>query len=299
MRPFLALFLIPLAALAQPEKKSSKKLQPVLLLLHGRGQPAGQADVIRGEWFSAIEKGLQGTGARGLFPESTRKFFWYADLLNREDACKLAFGAEALRALGWNLWPKARDFFLASAKQLPDSAKSTVVDHFLPDTGKYLENGKVACGVDDALEAIWKQVPDGTPIIAIAHSMGSIVLYKNLTGQLRNTPDPVYLITIGSMIAQPDVQATILGSLQKPPAPVPMPVKWWRNIVNRGDLLAFLDAKAFATSDPARQPVDLEINTAASDRHSATEYLESDVMGKALRAAYCQATGAKAGCASK
>jgi len=299
MVPLFALFLIPMVALAQPERRLPKNPRPVLLLLHGRGQPGGQSGVIRNEWFRAIEEGLQKAGARDLFPESNRRFFWYADLLNREDSCKLAFGAEALRAIGWSLWPKARDFFLASAQQLPDSAKSTVVDHFIPDTGKYLENGKVACGVDDALEAIWKEVPEGTAIVAVAHSMGSIVLYKNLTGQLRNTANPVYLITIGSMIAQPDVKATILGALQKPPALVPGPVKWWRNIVNRGDLLAFPDANAFYATDPARRPVDLDMNSAASDRHSASEYLKSDVMGHTLRAAYCQAVGAKAGCASK
>ena len=101
------------------------------------------------------------------------------------------------------------------------------------------------------------------------------------------------------MIAQPQVQATVLGSLQKPPAPVPMPVVWWRNIVNRGDLLAFPAANAFSTSALAKRPVDIDINTAASDRHSATEYLASEAMGKALREAYCQATLAKAGCSPK
>jgi len=295
----LGLLVLCVAATAQANNEAATKLEPVLVFVHGRDQPAGQSDVVRGEWFSAIDKGLQRTGREGLFPASQRRFYWYADLLNREDACKLAFGTDSLRALGWRLWPTARDFFLASASQLPDGAKQAIVDQFLPDTGKYLENGKVACAVDDGLEALWRGVPEGAPVVVVAHSMGSIVLYKNLTGQLRNTPHRVYLITIGSMIAQPDVQASILGSLQKPPAPVPGPVVWWRNIVNRGDLLAFRAASAFMTSAPAKLPIDIEINTDVSDRHSAAAYLESEAMGKAVREAYCQAMGAKAGCAPK
>ena len=84
--------------------------------------------------------------------------------------------------------------------------------------------------------------------------MGSLIVYKNLMNSLKNVPAPVYLLTIGSMLGERAVQRTLLGSLSEFPAPVPLPVFWWRNILNRGDLLAFRSHDAFVSTYPAKMP---------------------------------------------
>jgi len=275
---------------------AAKKKQLALILLHGRDQTPGTRQTVERDWQAAIDKAAAKGGIAPLVPRPSRKFFWYADMLDSEQGCALDFGSEALRAAGWKFFQGTRDALLSLASQTPVALQRQLVDGFLTDTGKYLGNGRVACGVDDGLDALWHTVPDGAPIVAIAHSMGSIVLYKNLMGQLKSNGHDVYLITVGSMIAQADVQRAVLGSFASYPGPVPPSVVWWRNIVNQGDLLAFNAAAGFQTSFPAKRPVDVAIDTDAENRHLATNYLESEAMGRAIAEAACYALALKKRC---
>ena len=56
--------------------------------------------------------------------------------------------------------------------------------------------------------------------------MGSMIVYKNLMGSLRNISNRVYFVTIGSMLGEQAVQRALLGSHAAYPAPVPRPVVW-------------------------------------------------------------------------
>jgi hypothetical protein len=119
-------------------------------------------------------------------------------------------------------------------------------------------------------------------------------------------PIHVYLVTFGSMLAELEVQRALLGSHLQPPFLVPAAVEWWRNVMNRGDLLAFRSEGLFSTNRPQSAPKDIPINTqqmrernVASyyvSRHDAGAYLRDPSTAKAIRQAWCAVTPESADC---
>lgn len=76
---------------------------------------------------------------------------------------------------------------------------------------------------DEALKAI----PAG-PVIILAHTLGSMIAYKNLMNVLlindeRQKGRSIYVITMGSLLAHSNVQRALLGSHARFPAPVRPP----------------------------------------------------------------------------
>lgn len=282
---------------AAQRRTPSASPAPTVVMIHGRDQQSRRGAAVEGAWNHAIDVGLSGIKVALLVPPSSRRFYWYADTLEREKGCAFAFGEGAgWRAQDWAFWPEARKVLVAAAGQLPSAAQQALLNSQMEDTAKYLSNGSVACAVDGGLAALWDELPAGAPVIVVAHSMGSMVLYKNLMGSLARSTQPTYIITIGSMIAVPAVQRTLLGSNAGYPAPVPLPVVWWRNIVNKGDFLAFDARTSFRSETLAKIPIDLLLDTVGDDRHAATAYLASTTFGSTLREAWCLASRLPATC---
>ena len=158
----------------------------------------------------------------------------------------------------------------------------------MKDVEAYLGNGSAACAVDKRLRnavgdgAAGQRLPAETPVIIVAHSLGSMVTYKNLMNRLADTQRPVYLVTIGSMLGARVVQQTLLGSHAAFPAKVPLPVKAWWNVVNTQDRLAFPAAPAFASNFPAKRPRDIRLDLGGPDAHSVTRYLSTLSGGRAI-----------------
>ena len=206
------------------------------------------------------------------------------------------------RAPGWTLWTAVRDRLASRAGQLPSDVQRSLLNLRMKDVAIYLSNGSLACAVDNRFERTMDSAAgDGLsrdarrPVIVVAHSLGSMIVYKNLIN--RPTKTPVYLVTIGSMIGDAGVQRSLLGSAAAYPAPVPLPVAWWRNLVNNGDLLAFKASPAFTSSEPSKRPVDDLLDLQNEDRHSAAGYLGSPNFARRLNEALCLASGQPAGCA--
>jgi hypothetical protein len=235
-----------------------------------------------------MQSGLAAIGAGHLMPDSSTRFFWYADILDKSQECRFATGDGAgYRAKGLEFMEDMRDVILKLAG-LPNDASRALVAWRLSDTEKYLRNGGIACKVDLGLDDVFREASESaSALVVVAHSMGSLIVYKNLMNALKGVPVPVYLLTIGSMLGERTVQRTLLGSLSEFPAPVPLPVFWWRNVLNRGDLLAFRSHDAFSSTYPAKVPKDIEINTSKTDRHDAAEYLQARATAEALREAWC------------
>jgi hypothetical protein len=307
--PFLTALLLasgPALAQGNPPPVSEAPGSPILLMIHGRDQPVGEQAAVEKAWQEAIDSGLARAGAPDLIPRGSRRFYWYADILDSGSGCSyLRVDSDESdlrgRAKGVDVWPKVRDLLLAIARQMPNAAERALVNLKIRDTERYLSNESIACGVDSGLEGALEEglqerqigqsqsIPTGTPVIVVAHSMGSMILYKNLMGPLKHLSRPVYVITIGSMLGERAVQRTLLGSHAAYPAPVPLPVTWWRNVLNRGDLFAFASNGAFFSQHPSKRPKDIRINTGNQNRHSATGYLSSREVGDVLRESWCLA----------
>ena len=271
---------------------------PAIVLVHGRDQPAEQREAIEKAWRDAVVKDLERSSVFTTQAPADIRMFWYANLLAGEDSCRYATGVRELaaRAPGWQLWKGIRDRLVSAAGQLPSGIQRSLLEQRMQDVTTYLSSGAIACSVDNKFaETLQSAAEDPRrpgkhrPLIVIAHSLGSMVVYKNLIN--RPPPDtPVYLLTIGSMLADPGVQRTLLGTIAEFPAPVPLPVRWWRNFVNKGDFLAFDASKAFTSSEATKKPVDEPVDLDGTDRHSAVRYISGAVFIRRLTEAVCLAS---------
>ena len=299
LAPILAA-LLGVSVLARPTRTvaADQSRVPRVLLIHGRDQQAGAKMKVADDWNAAINSALRKAGAYSFLPRERRLFYWYRDAL-AGSGCTYGspFQESFDRTPGFDLMPTLREVFTSIADQVPAGPARILAKLIVNDAERYVANGPSTCIVDRGFRDAVDRDPNRTmPVIVIAHSLGSMITYRNL---MRNIPDefaPFYLITIGSMLGEPAVQRTLLGSHADYPAPVPIPVKWWRNLVNKGDVLAFPSASAFYSEFPDKKPVDIMIDTPGSDRHSATAYLSSLEMGQALRAASCAALPTQKGC---
>ena len=282
--------------------------QPTLLLIHGRNQPVDERREIEAEWQSAVNAGLSRAGHPNLVPESSRRFVWFADLLQpgvRGCSFLDSSSADTYKAAGASRWPTLRSFIAHAAESLNNSEQQALAQSLIKDVETYLQNGEAACAVDGRLRdaigdgAAPQRLPPDAPVILVAHSLGSMVAYKNLMNRLADTHRPVYLITIGSMLGARVVQQTLLGSHAGYPAKVPLPVKGWWNIANTQDTLAFPAAPAFTSNTPSKRPKDFVVDLGGPDGHSVTRYLGSAEVGHAIADAWCAASPATAGCKSK
>jgi hypothetical protein len=277
-------------ALAAPQRPGAepRRQAPVLVLIHGRDQIVGTRSQVEQAWNRAIDQGLRAARSPAPVTRERRRFYWYADTLAMSAGCRFALGVgDAYVAAGAEAIPTLRNLLASLAERVPADVQRAAISHLMKDTSTYLGNGRVACAVDEGLKDMWASIPATTPIVVVAHSMGSMVLYKNLMNKLQDSHS-VYLLTIGSMLGNATVQKTLLGSLADYPAPVPLPVVWWRNFTNDGDHLAFLTADSFASETAAKRPIDVALKVGTADPHAATVYLASSTFGIVLGEIWCE-----------
>lgn len=295
-RVAIALLPATLSTSALAQEVTATPADPVLILIHGRDQPVGKRAEVEFLWQNALDSGLARAGVPGLIPHGARRFYWYADMLDSHVRCRMAAGEEVTGV------DEVRDLFLAIARQMPNAAERALVQWRMRDTEKYLRDFTLACVVDSRLLVMLDSIPRRVPLVIVAHSMGSMIIYKNLLEfmePLRHQSNPrVYLVTIGSMLGEPAVQRTLLGSHAGYPGPVPLPVVWWRNVLNKGDLLAFKARNAFKSEYLNKVPKDIAIDTRGRNRHSAVGYLGSPDFGQVLREAWCTAAPTNPSCAA-
>lgn len=281
--------------------------QPLLVMIHGRDQPVAQRTQVEATWRKALADGLRGARLDPIPPDRQR-FVWYADLLvpGAKGCSYLSLDdAKADEAPGRTVWPELRSVLLGIAAQIPAGAQRTLLNHIMQDTETYLSTGSAACAVDQRLRrAVGEDpaaaaLPTGVPVVVIAHSLGSMITYRNLMGKLEQVGRPVYLVTIGSMLGEKTVQRTLLGAHAAYPAPVPLPVLGWWNVVNSRDKIAFPAAPAFATDHAQKRPRDLVRDLGGPDAHNATRYLRSVTVSNAIAEAWCMASKKPAGCLEK
>jgi hypothetical protein len=282
-------------SVAQPQPTQTTENRsglPTLLLVHGRGQSEGTQSTVEAQWHEALDVGLQRAGAAGIIPRTSRHLYWYADALAKRWQCS----GDMPGSLPVERIIELRDYFADLGRQLPSSAQLSFLEWGMKDTALYLSNTLIQCFIESTLARQLEALPKSRgAIIAVTHSMGSMVVYKALMHRLYEFHRPVYFITIGSMLGEPAVQRALLGSLVTSPG-IPQPIVWWRNIINKGDLLAFPAAQAFTTEFPQKQPVDVSIDSKSADPHDAIAYLSSAEVGRVVHTAWCMAAPTSRSC---
>jgi pimeloyl-ACP methyl ester carboxylesterase len=157
----------------------------------------------------------------------------------------------------------------------------TVARRLLHQLGRYFADDGVRVMVGRRLEAT---ISDDTSVI-IAHSMGSVVAYEWLC----HNPDlPVRtLITLGSPLGGPFVQASLLPSARQGVRPWPAGLDSWVNVAAVGDSVVVESNLAKLFDGPVE---DLAVDNGART-HDAEPYLNAFVTGAALAQALGRPVG--------
>jgi hypothetical protein len=140
------------------------------------------------------------------------------------------------RKAAWLLYSFA-DLFPFLISLLPDPAvKSTV-----HETARYFENKNgIGTQVRELLKASLRQrFADGSRILLIGHSMGSVIAYDalwELWNEDRNLVSIDCFLTLGSPLGLRFVQKRLLGARHTGAARYPGNIRHWVNIAARGDL---------------------------------------------------------------
>jgi hypothetical protein len=241
---------------------------------------------------------------------------WYADVLEpkfppgctHHETHKRSQEMFAKRFSFDPYWDSARKWTLAIVSAVPivDRALAELV---VADVYTYLSDLQRRCEARGRfLRALVSVTNQNRPVIVVAHSLGSLIVYDYLQDSFTPagfTPFRIArFVTMGSMLSVPEVYRAIFGAFVKPPLPVPPQILEWVNVRDKLDPLAFSMAPAIADRLGKMQIV--ETRTAGVKNpfraHDARNYLSDSGTARAVAWAWCQAwpggiAAAPAGCA--
>ncbi len=130
------------------------------------------------------------------------------------------------------------------------------------------------------------------PVILVAHSLGSLVVYSYLEGHIQSCQpfDVRQVVTIGSMLSLPEVYRSILGVMVNSPIPWPDPVRDWTNIRDPRDPLAF-QYGGLMVSGLIHQYSEILLSSSPGgmQAHDAGNYLRNPTTAKVILGAWCKA----------
>jgi hypothetical protein len=152
---------------------------------------------------------------------------------------------------------------------LASLASSDVIKYLIGDAGPRLR------------ERVSDAIPDGEPLIVVAHSLGTIVTYDVLAS--RADLDVRLLVTVGCPLGINNVQRRI-GDRTGPPASIPACVDTWLNFADALDPVA-LELTLADEFRPADFIVDAIVDNHALLNHDLVGYLETPEVRAAVATA--------------
>jgi pimeloyl-ACP methyl ester carboxylesterase len=282
---------------AQPP--ASMAGRPVILLLHGRGQE--NADTTEHEWRRALDAGV-GQVASVPYRADDVWFVWYADVLDplSSEGCQYNETNPRSTTMWFNrdsfqsLWNGARSALVKAVNSVP-GADRAVLKATAGDVAVFLTDLRRRCGAGQRLAKFLDSAAvQRRPVILVAHSLGSLVAYNYLLDHrpLGGLPpfEIVRMVTIGSMLGQPEVYQALLGSMVLPPLFPPQEVRSWINLRDGLDPLAVplsgvMNPTPMTTFKERLLPGTASVRTA----HDASAYLRSAPTVTAIVYAWCAA----------
>lgn len=174
-------------------------------------------------------------------------------------------------------------------------ATSQALEHILPTQGKYiarmfLRQAAIYVerkGVQNRIKAIVrdKMFEDDTPIVVVAHSLGTVVAYELLTEPVAAGKNVPLFCTLGSPLAV-GIVANHVGKRRTFPRP---PIEKWINGADREDFVTLgriLSRETIGFDGILN--IDRIINP-ESDKHDISAYLSERSISSAVHAALCAA----------
>lgn len=167
---------------------------------------------------------------------------------------------------------------------IPWVIKKQVIKHFLLEAHHYLFNVN---GIRDTIrervmEALGK-IGQGTQMVLVGHSLGSIIAYDVLTG-LKDCPQVQGLLTLGSPLGIDEVQDKLIWT-RKNGFPSANLQGDWVNVYDPYDVVARLDPRIANDFKQEGKEVVLDVHEEnwGTWRHSATKYLKGLKLRRHLR----------------
>jgi phosphatidylserine/phosphatidylglycerophosphate/cardiolipin synthase-like enzyme len=196
-----------------------------------------------------------------------------------EAAIRLAFESRAMEVAA----AERRELPVSSTKgteEMPDPAFLLLARIASRDVTDYLVHGKADAmrePVRNALRAA------GSPLIVIAHSLGTIVTFDALQELGSDAPEVSLLLTVGSPLGISNVLSRLVKGTPPPP-PIPSTVKRWVNVADRFDPVVLVPdlSPRFA---PTGSISDHTVDNRALLNHDLTGYLDTSFARTSVRAA--------------
>ena len=283
------------ATLAAP--REDDRGRPVVLLLHGRGMLDRDTSATRKMWFDAIASGAGTINGQRLYSDRDVRVVWYADVLDPRSASGCDYKRDDARARRAASDPELKEVvstagsILGAITALVDDSGAAGQLRSLSADAAFLTDSRKRCAAEQRLaDALDRARSEGRPVILVAHSLGAVVAYDYLSSR-SDTGVVEKLITIGSLVGEPDLRRLLIGdgadSLTRPPS-----VKTWINIRNENDWFAapIAAGRDVLTSAPSDEP----------DPHEMVGYLRGVATNAEVAADWCGAFTVKtpASCAS-
>lgn len=271
-----------------------EKTPPTLVYLHGVNSRGPEAPSTS-RWKDGLEQGLKAAGYPGLEDVSIVAPS-YADLLkklngdpNKVDAPippitqpkqSSSERRQNRSEFDWRMAAMERrlaDTAAFGPKPLAAAAEKAAAAAFrlkkFREASNYMNDDKVR---RDVLNRVIQQLPADGSIVLIGHSLGSVVA-ADLLPRIPNDLKIAGMITIGSPLAQGNFDLSKLETnLREPPSNL----AWWINFWSHWDPVAALRG----ASSVVPWLLDLRVSTPVNPHsaHSSREYLEEELVGKAV-----------------
>lgn len=167
-----------------------------------------------------------------------------------------------------------------STEELPDPAFLLLARLASRDVTAYLLDGMAEAMRAPVREAIRSA---GSPVVVIAHSLGTIVTFDALRQLGSDAPEIALLLTVGSPLGISNVLARLVDGLPPPP-PIPSTVARWVNVTDPFDPVALVPelSPRFAPIGAIR---DHAVDNRAFLNHDLTGYLETALVRTLVREA--------------
>ena len=281
--------------IALPGLLTAQRPDPLVLVVHGRGQLGRDSAQVRREIWHSLQAGLHTGGADFSIAERDVKLVWYADILDARSAgiaipaCEPA--RDSLFASGSPT--NAVTAIAAIASALLDVASSSATDDsamtirgFAGDL-RYLADDDTRCAAENRVRSALREAKLAhRPVIVISHSLGALVTWGALRGADRDSTLPPIeeWITVGSPLGSAELRQLVFGE-ERERLVLPARVHQWVNVIRDGDPFA---AAISRTDDDSASThmADVHTGTLPDDPHAIASYLSSDATAQALMRAW-------------
>lgn len=287
-----------------------------LVLVHGLNYKNKSPKEVRSKWMSALKEAWLRDGLRLPADLSVTVPYYANDLAELSKSSREAIAAGTTRRPSqteFNLLQEYADAMGVTESELSAAAETERIDigsveagvphekwnivlsraleDILPTRGKYvahlfLRHAAVYIERQGARKRIMdvvrsKMFSDDSPIIVVAHSLGTVVSYELLTeSTVRNCPAPLFC-TLGSPLAVAIV-SNYVGTRQTFPRP---PVGSWINVLHPEDFVTLgrgIDRSSIGFDGIEN---DATIVNCEDDKHGIRAYLSTPSIAKAIHRA--------------